>query len=157
MKKLLKKILSPLKNNKKVLIVVDPFWNLEHEDFQRFPNLEWECRQFVEKKIANLLSKFENIVVATWGERPIHPLLESYDRFTDRSEFEKKFEDFELYYCGFHYGRCVLNMPMGVVAMKNQFYKCFVLHEYTMIFPADSLANVVKLTEDAGATIIYET
>jgi hypothetical protein len=136
-----------------LLIIVDPFKHLEPEDFARFPDHEKECYEFAKNNIFPMSVNFKNVVVATWGEREIYSFFQNYKRVYRLDEIEniENYED--IYFCGFHYGRCILNMPIGVRAMLLQGKRCNVLETFSMLFPADSLEACREKTKNEGALI----
>lgn len=140
---------------RKRLMIVDPYLHLEVEDNKRFPWHEKECQEFVLNKIIPLCKKFENIYVATWDDREVHPSLVKYDRIFKISDIKDLGSDDKLYYCGFHYGRCILNMPVGIMAMKKKGYSCFLLDSYSCVFPADDIELVRHKTEKYSVKIMF--
>ncbi len=137
------------------LIVVDPYWKLEQEDFERFPSHERECQEFVSKKIEPSLRYFRQGIVTTWGDRDIHPGLQHLRRVYTASELQELVSVSEpLFFSGFHYGRCVLKMPAGLRAMQSLGYSCTLLEDLTMLFPADQLQIMRSNTRKSGVEIL---
>ncbi|NQY99447.1 MAG: hypothetical protein HRT45_02115 [Bdellovibrionales bacterium] len=136
------------------LVLVDPYAEVSVDDLVKFPQINVQNHKFAEAMNPSILDA-KRTLVATWSEnQEVMPMFREFRRLSSAQSLAEQASSKTLIYFGFHYGRCMLNMPAGVLAMRRLGFDCYVLRSQSMLYPADTWRGRDHHTLAAGAWII---
>jgi len=143
-------------SRKRFLAIVDP-WNepMEHDSI-KYPFLQSDisaqCR-IIDNQLPRLKLLFDDIIVIkSYGKtNPIFDELPSVDSVL--GEYLSDKQDWDMWLCGFHYGRCIHLKIDEVIEQYGWDYNRFhIIENLSWLFPDDTkdiIINTVYPTKDA--------
>lgn len=141
--------------SKRFLAIVDPWKNSMPHDVAEFPYLESDISiqcQLIHNQLHRLQPLFDDIIVADSGVTP-NPLFDElhniggfifgdphYDHETfEKSKYLEDKQDWDAWFCGFHYGRCIQNKITEIVKAYEWDYSRFhIIENLSFQFPGDN-------------------
>jgi hypothetical protein len=147
--------------SKKFLAIVDPWGDSLPNDKERFPHLasdvDSQC-QLIHNQLSRLRPLFDDIIVVDSGITPNPLFAELYtiggfifgDPYYDQVTFEKsKYledkQDWDAWFCGFHYGRCIQGKINDIVKHYGWDYSRFhIIQNLSFVFPEDEKKRLIK-------------
>ena len=129
-------------SRKKFLAIVDPWIVPPPEDAKKFPMLasdsEIQCR-IIDNQLPRLKSLFDDIIVIKTHKKtnPIFDELPSVDGVL--GEYLSDKQDWDMWLCGFHYGRCIHLKIDEVIKFYGWNYNRFhIIENLSWLFPGDT-------------------
>jgi hypothetical protein len=128
-------------SRKRFLAIVDPWANPQPHDADKFPHLQSDISsqcQIISNQLPRLKPLFDDIIVITSYSKtnPIFDELPSIDSILDGYLSDK--QDWDMWLCGFHYGRCIHFKINEVIKRygwdSNRFY---IIQNLSWLFPGD--------------------
>jgi len=141
-------------SRKRFLAIVDPWANQMPHDVEEFPHLESDISiqcQLIHNQLSRLRPLFDEIIVVDSGVTP-HPLFDELyniggfipgDLYYDQVNFEKSYyledkQDWDAWFCGFHYGRCIQGKINDIIKVCGWDYSRFhIIENLSFLFPGD--------------------
>jgi hypothetical protein len=127
--------------SKKFLAIVDPWIVPPPEDTIKFPMLASDSKiqyQLIFNQLSRLKPLFDDIIVDDSGYTS-HPIFEELPRVDNVLEgyLEDK-QDWDMWLCGFHYGRCIQGKITDIVTHHGWDYSRFhIIENLSFQFPRD--------------------
>jgi|TARA_B110000263_G_C15098509_1_gene414196 hypothetical protein len=134
-------------NRKKFLVIVDPWIVPPPEDAIKFPMLASDSKiqyQLIYNQLSRLKPLFDDIIVDDTGYTS-HSIFEELPRVDNVLEgyLEDK-QDWDMWLCGFHYGRCIHGKIRGVVENFEWDYSRFhIIQNLSFMLPGDQIVNTL--------------
>jgi len=140
--------------SKRFLAIVDPWEKLMSHDVEEFPHLPSDTLiqcQLIHNQLTRLQPLFDDIIVVDSGITP-NPLFDElhniggfifgdpyYDQVTfERSKYLEDKQDWDAWFCGFHYGRCIQGKINDIIKQYGWDYSRFhIIENLTFQFPND--------------------
>jgi hypothetical protein len=128
-------------SRKKFLAIVDPWASPQPHDAEEFPHLESDSEiqyQLIHNQLPRLKSLFDDIIVDDSGYT-CHPMFEELPRVNVLEGYLSDKQDWDMWLCGFHYGRCIHNKVKKVVKQYDWDYSRFhIIQNLSFAFPRDT-------------------
>ena len=145
------------------LAIVDPWEKPLEHDVENYPflasDIDVQCK-LIHNQLSRLKPLFDDIIVITSGIKahPIFDELPNYPSVMHEYISLDKRHDWDMWLCGFHYGRCI---HAKIDEVKNEFNwspnRFNVIQNLSFMFPRDtkevinehySCKNIVKETKE---------
>ena len=127
--------------SKRFLAIVDPWKECMPHDIEKYPHLQsdvnFQC-QLIHNQLTRLKPLFDDIIVMSSGfeTNPLFDELPSVGTSSDEYLSDK--QDWDMWLCGFHYGRCIHEKVNEVIKWyewdSNRF---FIIQNLSWMFPGD--------------------
>ena len=140
-------------SRKRFLAIVDPWASPQPHDAEEFPHLESDSEiqyQLIHNQLPRLKPLFDDIIVTSSGF-PIHPLFDELPSY-GVGEYLSDKQDWDMWLCGFHYGRCIHLRIDEVIEQFGWNYSRFhVIQNLSWLFPGDTkdVCSQFYITKDA--------
>ena len=129
-------------SSKRFLAIVDPWANPPTDEVEKFPMLtsdnNIQC-QLIHNQLSRLKPLFDDIIVLDNGQLP-HSLfdeLPSYG-FGYESKYLSDKQDWDMWLCGFHDGRCIHDKIYDIIKIYGWNYSRFhIIQNLSFLFPGD--------------------
>jgi hypothetical protein len=129
--------------SKRFLAIVDPWANILPHDADNYPHLQSDSEiqyQLIHNQLSRLKVLFDDIIVISSGY-PIHPLfaeLVTVSNVITSGYLEDK-QDWNMWVCGFHDGRCIQGkIEMVVEHYKWNYSRFHVVQNLSFTYPKDA-------------------
>ena len=128
--------------SKKFLAIVDPWIVPPPEDAKKFPMLASDSKiqyQLIYNQLPRLKPLFDDIIVIKTHKKtnPIFDELPSVDGVL--GEYLSDKQDWDMWLCGFHYGRCIHLKIDEVIKFYGWNYNRFhIIENLSWLFPGDT-------------------
>ncbi len=129
-------------SRKRFLAIVDPWIVPPPEDAKKFPMLASDSEiqyQLIHNQLSRLKPLFDDIIVLDTGYPP-HPLfdeLPSYG-FGYESKYLSDKQDWDMWLCGFHDGRCIHSKIYDIIKIYGWNYNRFhIIQNLSFLFPGE--------------------
>jgi hypothetical protein len=125
-------------------IIVDPWIQQPDDDGirSRYPNIDQYNRQLI-PEISGFSHRLKHCLVNCPEDRAIHPELGHLHNIVDNpQEFDRYTLDHgikHVVYCGFHYGRCLLDRYTGARYADSQNLTSWMYFPLCCVYPGDSV------------------
>lgn len=132
-------------SHKKFLAIVDPWKECLPHDIEKFPHLQsdtnFQC-QLIHNQLSRLKPLFDDImVISNFETNPLFDELPSFDNAITRYLEDK--QDWDMWLCGFHYGRCIHNKIDEVIEKYDWNNSRFhIIQNLSFMFPNDTKSNL---------------
>jgi len=129
-------------SRKRFLAIVDPWKECIPEDAEKFPHLESntaiQC-QLIHNQLPRLRPLFDDVIVIN-SYKEINPIFDELPSVVSVSgEYLSDKQDWDMWLCGFHYGRCIHWKINEVIEEYGWDYNRFHLIEnLSFTFPGDT-------------------
>ena len=140
--------------SKRFLAIVDPWENSMPHDVEEFPYLESDTSiqcQLIYNQLTRLRPLFDDIIVIDSGVTPnplfaeLHNIVSpiegdlAYDGQTiEKNNYLSDKQDWDMWLCGFHYGRCIQGKITDIVTHYEWDYSRFhIIRNLSFQFPKD--------------------
>ena len=129
--------------SKRFLAIVDPWEKLIPQDVEEFPHLQSDTLiqcQLIHNQLTRLQPLFDDIIVADSGVTP-NPLFDALHNIGgfEKSKYLEDKQDWDAWFCGFHYGRCIQNKIEEIVKSYEWDYSRFhIIENLSFQFPGDN-------------------
>ena len=129
--------------SKRFLAIVDPWEKLIPQDVEEFPHLQSDTLiqcQLIHNQLTRLQPLFDDIIVAGSGVTP-NPLFDALHNIGgfEKSKYLEDKQDWDAWFCGFHYGRCIQNKIEEIVKSYEWDYSRFhIIENLSFQFPGDN-------------------
>tara|TARA_B110001454_G_C12580740_1_gene376004 strand:+ start:329 stop:811 length:483 start_codon:yes stop_codon:yes gene_type:complete len=129
--------------SKKFLAIVDPWAEPLEHDAEKYPMLEpdnnIQC-QLILNQLSRLKPLFDDIIVLDTGNPP-HPLFDELSNYGHgwQGPYLSDKQDWDMWLCGFHYGRCIHYKINEVIEEYGWDYSRFnIIQNLSFMFPEDT-------------------
>lgn len=134
-----------MSDKKRFLVIVDPWKELMPDDVDNFPHLAPDVAiqcQLIYNQLSRLEPLFDEIIVMS-SRREINPIFdELYNVTGDSYEYLLDKQDWDMWLCGFHYGRCIHHKIQEVIDQNEWNNDRFhIIRNLSFGFPGDSKAH----------------
>ncbi len=139
--------------SKKFLAIVDPWIVPPPEDAKKFPMLASDSKiqyQLIYNQLPRLKPLFDDIIVADSGYT-CHPIFDELPSY-GVGEYLSDKQDWDMWLCGFHYGRCIHLKINEVIEEYGRDYNRFhIIQNLSFMFPGDTKDIIIggNQTKDA--------
>jgi len=136
-------------SKKKFLVIVDPWLVPSPEMAKEFPMLASDSNiqcQLIYNQLSRLKLLFDDIIVDDSGY-PSHPLFDELPRvrlswsnegLLESEQYLQDKQDWDMWLCGFHYGRCIHGKIIDVIKEHGWDYSRFhIIQNLSWFFPRD--------------------
>ena len=134
-------------NRKKFLVIVDPWIVPPPEDAKEHPMLASDIiiqYQLIYNQLSRLKPLFDDIIViSSWLE--VHQIFDELPSVGSvlGEEYLDERPDWDMWLCGFHYGRCIHLKINEVVEQYGWDYSRFhVIQNLSFMFPGDKISDI---------------
>jgi hypothetical protein len=133
-------------SRKRFLAIVDPWQECKSSDAENFPYLKSDLLiqcQVIHNQLPRLEPLFDEIIVIKSNKKtnPIFDELPSVDGVLDEYLSDK--QDWDMWLCGFHYGRCIHIKINEVIEQYGWDYSRFhIIQNLSFMFPEDIKSQV---------------
>ena len=140
-------------NRKKFLTIVDPWITPPPGDAIKFPMLTSNSKiqyQLIFNQLSRLKPLFDDIIVDDSGYTS-HPIFDELPSVVSVSgEYLSDKQDWDMWLCGFHYGRCIHSKINEVIEEYGWDYNRFhVIQNLSFMFPGDTVKKDMIKSRDA--------
>ena len=131
-------------SRKRFLAIVDPWANPQPHDAEKFSMLASDSEiqyQLIYNQLPRLRPLFDEIIVIKSYRKPnpIFDELPSFDHIIGGGEYLSDKQDWDMWLCGFHYGRCIHGKIIKVVKQYDWDYSRFhIIQNLSFMFPGDT-------------------
>ena len=131
-------------SRKKFLAIVDPWIVPPPEDAKKFPMLASDSKiqcQLIYNQLPRLRPLFDEIIVIKSYRKPnpIFDELPSFDHIIGGGEYLSDKQDWDMWLCGLHYGRCIHLKINEVIEEYGRDYNRFhIIQNLSFMFPGDT-------------------
>jgi len=131
-------------SRKKFLAIVDPWASPPSHDAEKFPMLASDNEiqyQLIYNQLPRLKPLFDDIIVIKSYRKPnpIFDELPSFDHIRGGGEYLSDKQDWDMWLCGFHYGRCIHLKINEVIEEYGWDYNRFhIIQNLSFVFPGDT-------------------
>ena len=136
--------------SKKFLAIVDPWENPPTHLVEKFPMLPSDSNiqyQLIYNQLSRLKPLFDDIIVISKGV-PVSPIFDELPKYSsvmhEYISLDKR-HDWDMWLCGFHYGRCI---HAKIDEVKNEFNwspnRFNVIRNLSFLFPRDTKEVIVE-------------
>jgi len=130
--------------SKKFLAIVDPWAEPLEHDAEEYPFLQSDisaqCR-IIDNQLPRLKPLFDDIIVIKSYRKPnpIFDELPSFDHIIGGGEYLSDKQDWDMWLCGFHYGRCIHLKIDEVIEQYGWNYNRFhIIENLSWLLPGDT-------------------
>ena len=148
-------------SRKKFLAIVDPWIVPPPEDAKKFPMLASDNKiqyQLILNQLSRLKPLFDDIIVIKTYKKtnPIFDELPSVDSVL--GEYLSDKQDWDMWLCGFHYGRCIHGKIREVVKQYEWDYSRFhIIQNLSFWLPEDTKADFTNALGHPNLSAILNT
>ena len=144
--------------SKKFLAIVDPWEKPMEHDVENYPFLASDLHlqyQLIHNQLSRLKPLFDDIIVITSGIKA-HPIFDELPKYSsvmhEYISLDKR-HDWDMWLCGFHYGRCIHAKIDEVMDEFNWSSNRFhIIQNLSFLFPRDT-KEMVEQFYDSRHTV----
>jgi len=137
-------------SRKRFLAIVDPWANPMPSDVEEFPYLESDTSiqcQLIHNQLPRLRPLFDDIIVITSAKKT-HPIFDELPKYPsvmhEYISLDKR-HDWDMWLCGFHYGKCI---HAKIDEVKDEFNwspnRFNIIRNLSFLFPKDTKEVILK-------------
>ena len=147
-------------SRKKFLAIVDPWAVPSRQDRKEFPMLTSDSKiqyQLIYNQLPRLKPLFDDIIVInSWKES--HPIFDELPSVNSvLGEYLDERQDWNAWFCGFHYGRCIHAKIREVVKQYEWQYSRFhIIQNLSFMFPVDQIDALQSWERNIDMKLIKE-
>ena len=141
--------------SKKFLAIVDPWASPVPEDAKEHPMLASDSEiqyQLIYNQLPRLKPLFDDIIVISSG-REVHQIFDELPSVVSvKGKYLSDKQDWDMWLCGFHYGRCIHLKIEEVIEQYGWNYNQFhIIQNLSFMFPGDTKDIIIgeQGTKDA--------
>jgi len=132
--------------SKKFLAIVDPWASPVPEDAKEHPMLASDSEiqyQLIYNQLPRLKPLFDDIIVISSG-REVHQIFDELPSVVSvKGKYLSDKQDWDMWLCGFHYGRCIHGKIREVIKQDGWDISRFhIIQNLSFMYPGDQLQAV---------------
>jgi hypothetical protein len=147
-------------SRKKFLAIVDPWAVPSRQDRKEFPMLTSDSKiqyQLIYNQLPRLKPLFDDIIVINSWKKS-HPIFDELPSVNSvLGEYLDERQDWNAWFCGFHYGRCIHAKIREVVKQYEWQYSRFhIIQNLSFMFPVDQIDALQSWERNIDMKLIKE-
>lgn len=129
------------RDKKRFLAIVDPWQECDRTDAKDFPHFESDSTiqcQLIHNQLSRLRPLFDDVIVID-SYREINPIFNKLPSVGSvLNEYLDERPEWDMWLCGFHYGRCIHGKIIDVIKEHGWDYSRFhIIQNLSWFFPRD--------------------